>query len=112
MSDSLIIARPDGPPQQLVLLFHGVGATPEDMAPLGRILAAEFPSAFVVSVLINPDVYEAVGLDRGRAVREARGNPYNHETRRWLGEKIMGFLGEQGMVTWNAKPIYKLAHLI
>jgi hypothetical protein len=69
-------------------------------------------SAFVVSVLINPDVYEAVGLDRKRAVREARGNPNNHATRRWLGEKIMGFLDEQGMLTWNAKPIYKLVHLI
>ena len=31
---------------------------------------------------------------------------------RWLGEKIMDFLDEQGMLTWNAKPIYKLAHLI
>ncbi|HEX7640013.1 MAG TPA: esterase [Burkholderiaceae bacterium] len=60
MSDSLIIARPDGPPQQLVLLFHGVGATPEDMAPLGRILAAEFPSAFVVSVAA-PEAADAAG---------------------------------------------------
>ena len=69
-------------------------------------------SAFVVSVLVNPDVYEAVGLDRKRAVREARRNPNNHATRRWLGEKIMGFLDEQGMLTWNARPIYRWAHLI
>ena len=69
-------------------------------------------SAFVVSVLINPKVYEAVGLDPKRAVREARRNPHYKQTRRWLGEKIMAFLDEQGMVTWNAKPIYKLVSLI
>lgn len=69
-------------------------------------------SAAVVSVLINPDVYDSVGLDRRRAVREARRNPHNHETRRWMAEKIMAFLDEQGMVTWNAKPIYRLVHLI
>ena len=69
-------------------------------------------SAFVVSVLINPQVYAAVGLDPKRAVREARRNPHYKQTRRWLGEKIMAFLDEQGMVTWNAKPIYKLVSLI
>src|SRR4051794_27072300 len=50
MSDSIIVARPDGPAEQLMLLFHGVGTTADDMVPLGRILAEEFPAAFVVSV--------------------------------------------------------------
>ena len=35
-----------------------------------------------------------------------------HETRRWMGEKIMAFLDEQGMVTWYSKPIYELVSLI
>jgi phospholipase/carboxylesterase len=48
--DSLIIARPEGQAQQLFLLFHGVGAAPDDLAPLGHLLASEFPQAFVVSV--------------------------------------------------------------
>jgi hypothetical protein len=74
--------------------------------------ASAVVAAAVVSVLINPDVYESVGLDRKRAVREARRNPNNHETRRWMGEKIMAFLDEQGMITWNAKPIYRFVHLI
>ncbi|TAM92294.1 MAG: diiron oxygenase [Jatrophihabitans sp.] len=69
-------------------------------------------SAFVVSVLISPKVYEAVGLDPRRAVREARRNPHYRQTRRWLGEKIMSFLDEQGMITWNAKPIYRLVSLV
>ena len=50
MSDSLIVARPEGPAQQLMLLFHGVGANAQDLAPLGHVLAAEFPQAFIVSV--------------------------------------------------------------
>jgi len=50
MSDSVIVARPEGPAQQLMLLFHGVGATALDLVPLGRVLAAEFPEAFIVSV--------------------------------------------------------------
>ena len=50
MSDSVIVARPEGQAQQLMLLFHGVGATALDLVPLGRVLAAEFPEAFIVSV--------------------------------------------------------------
>ncbi|MFL6678708.1 MAG: phospholipase, partial [Burkholderiaceae bacterium] len=50
MSDSIIVARPEGQAQQLMLLFHGVGATALDLVPLGRVLAEEFPEAFVVSV--------------------------------------------------------------
>ena len=50
MSESIIVARPEGPAQQLMLLFHGVGASAEDLVPLGHLLAGEFPAAFVVSV--------------------------------------------------------------
>jgi phospholipase/carboxylesterase len=50
MPDSIVVARPDGPPGQLVLLFHSAGTGAEDMVPLGRALAEEFPSAFVVSI--------------------------------------------------------------
>ena len=50
MSESIIVARPEGQAQQLMLLFHGVGSTAQDLAPLGRVLAAEFPAAFIVSV--------------------------------------------------------------
>jgi len=50
MSDSIIVARPEGQAQQLMLLFHGVGANAPDLVPLGRVLAAEFPAAFIVSI--------------------------------------------------------------
>jgi phospholipase/carboxylesterase len=40
--------------RQLFLLFHGVGATPQDLLPVGRRLAREFPDAAVASVA-GPD---------------------------------------------------------
>ena len=69
-------------------------------------------AAFVVHVLINPEVYASVGLDPKKTAKIARNNPNNHETRRWMASKIMSFLDEQGMVTWSSKPIYKLVHLL
>lgn len=38
------------PAARLILLFHGVGSRPEDLVPLGRLLAEADPSAWVVSV--------------------------------------------------------------
>ena len=45
-----VVQRPDGPPAQLFLLFHGVGADAEDMAAVGRAIGNAFPGALVVSV--------------------------------------------------------------
>ncbi len=48
---SLIVHPPEGgQAKQLFLLFHGVGAAPDDLVPLGRILAQSFPQSAVVSV--------------------------------------------------------------
>jgi phospholipase/carboxylesterase len=48
--DSIVIQQASPRPDPLILLFHGVGATPESMLPLGQRLAAEFANATVVSV--------------------------------------------------------------
>ena len=45
----LIIQRPPTP-SQLVLLFHGVGSSARDLAPLGEALAPHLSSAAIVSV--------------------------------------------------------------
>jgi hypothetical protein len=88
------------------------------MAGAGRVekvlvsLISAVVSAFVAASLISPDVYAAVGLDPKEAVKAARNNPNYAETRRWMGEKIMAFLEDQGMVTWYSKPIYELVSLI
>ena len=60
MSDSIIVAKPDGQARQLMLLFHGAGSTAADLVPLGQVLAEEFPSAFIVSVAA-PAASEAPG---------------------------------------------------
>jgi hypothetical protein len=83
--------------------------------PVKRAVAnvsAAVVAAFVVHSLISPEVYAAVGLDAKQARRAARRNPYNAETRRWMGEKILGFLNEQGMVTWYTRPVYRRVHLL
>ena len=51
MTESIVIQQPGGQAQQLVLLFHGLGETPQAMLPLGERLARQFPNAFVVSVV-------------------------------------------------------------
>lgn len=53
MQDDLILQRPDAAAAQateLLLLFHGVGSSAEDLRPLGQHLAAHRPGAWVVSV--------------------------------------------------------------
>ena len=50
MENAIILQMPELQAQQLVLLFHGVGSTPEGMLPIGRTLAEAFPQAAVVSV--------------------------------------------------------------
>jgi hypothetical protein len=85
------------------------------LSPLARAhhrLVAAIVSALVTSVLIDPAVYESVGLDHAAARRVARANPHHRQTVRWMGEKIMRFLGENGMVTRVTRPIYRAANLL
>jgi phospholipase/carboxylesterase len=53
MQDDLVIQQPDGaatPGAELLLLFHGVGSSTEDLRPLGQALATHRPQAWVISV--------------------------------------------------------------
>lgn len=53
MHDDLVIQRPDGgaaQPAELLLLFHGVGASADDLRPLAEAVADLRPGAWVVSV--------------------------------------------------------------
>ncbi len=53
MQNALIIQKADVPPArpaELVLLFHGVGSSAEDLRPLGELLARAFKHAWIVSV--------------------------------------------------------------
>jgi phospholipase/carboxylesterase len=42
MNKALVIQEPQGAAAQLLLFFHGVGATPEGLAPLAQRIATEF----------------------------------------------------------------------
>ena len=48
-TEDLIVQRP-AKPKQLVLLFHGVGSSARDLAPLGEALVPHLPDAAIVSV--------------------------------------------------------------
>jgi phospholipase/carboxylesterase len=51
VTDPIVVHTPkSGAPDQLFLLFHGVGAAPDGLVPLGEYIAAEFPQAAVLSV--------------------------------------------------------------
>jgi hypothetical protein len=85
------------------------------IGPVGKAIsniASAIVAAFIADSMISPKVYEQAGLDPAEAIKAARNNPSFHDTRRWMAEKIMAFLAEQGMVTWYSKPIYRAAHLI
>lgn len=69
-------------------------------------------AAGVAASLISPQVYRSVGIAPRDGLRAARSNPDYAKTRRWMAEKIMAFLAEQGMVTWYTRPIYALVSLI
>ncbi len=57
-------------------------------------------------------MYEAVGLDRDEAVRQARSNPHLHETRLWMAEKVLAFLAENGMVPRPVDRVWRRLHLL
>jgi phospholipase/carboxylesterase len=50
MQDAIVIQEPATTARQLVLLFHGVGADPEGLRPLGAGIARRFDDAWVISV--------------------------------------------------------------
>ncbi|MES2937187.1 MAG: esterase [Pseudomonadota bacterium] len=49
-NSSIVVQRPGGTPAELVLLFHGVGASADDLVPLARHVARARPQAMVASI--------------------------------------------------------------
>jgi len=62
MPSPIMIQKPAGQPQQLFLLFHGVGASAQDMVPVGEQFAAQFPASMVVSL----EGFQACDFGQGR----------------------------------------------
>jgi len=59
-------------------------------------LAAAAP--LLVRMMIDPEVYRAVGLDPKQARRAARNNPRHRESLAWMGERLVAFLADTGMI--------------
>ena len=79
MSDaSIVAARPPGAAEELVLLFHGVGASAANLLPLAEWIAQGRPGAFVVSV----DAPHASGLGSGREWFSVLGVTEDNRTQR------------------------------
>lgn len=69
---------------------------------IAQALIAE--SAFVMMrSLVRPEVYAAVGVDPAEGRRTALGNPHYRATIAWMGEKVMPFLAEQGLVAESGR---------
>ena len=70
MNSAIVVQAPaSGSATHLFLLFHGVGATAEGLAPLGKIIGAQFPQSAVLSV---PSPFES-DLGAGRQWFSVRG---------------------------------------
>lgn len=65
---SIIVQTPH-PASKLVLLFHGVGALPENMVPLAKAIADAHPQAAVVSIA-SPDLSDFGGGFQWFSVRD------------------------------------------
>ena len=76
-----------------------------------RVFAA-LAAAIIARSLISPKVYASVGLDVKQARKAALANPNHRDTVRWMGDKIMPFLTEVGIVNRSARAIYRWAHLV
>ena len=70
-------------------------------------------TAFMVArTLVNPQVYAAVGLDPREAKRAAFTNPHYRETLAWMGERVVAFLEEQGLIGPAQRPVWKRSLLM
>jgi hypothetical protein len=76
-----------------------------------RMITAQ-TSFMVARTLVNPQVYAAVGLDPGEARRAALGNPSYQQTMAWMGERVVGFLDEQGLIGPAERGVWKRSLLM
>ncbi len=67
---------------------------------------------FIVTCLVNEQVYAAAGLDVEEAKRAARSNVHYHEMIREGSRKTVEFLDECGLIGGPSKALLRRAHVI
>jgi len=68
--------------------------------------------AGVVDALVDPRVYRSVGINASEGRRAALANPHFHATRRWMAEKIVPFLREEGLIGGRSEALWRRFRLI
>jgi hypothetical protein len=76
-----------------------------------RLMTAQ-TSFLVARALVNPQVYAAVGLDPRAARQSALCNPRYQDTMAWMGERVVGFLDEQGLIGPAERPLWRRSLLM
>jgi P-aminobenzoate N-oxygenase AurF len=86
---------------------------------LGRVLLAAnrvglaLAAPALVRLMLHPGVYRSVGLDPKRARKVAMANPHYRRSVAWMGERIVGFLTEAGMIKGPlTKALWRRSYLL
>lgn len=92
-------------------LPRSVAATGRAEMACQRAVLARF--ALIVSrSLISPLVYRSVGLEPREARAAALANPHYQATIRFGGEKLVAFLGDNGLIGWPGMRNWRLSFLV
>ncbi|WP_424186346.1 AurF N-oxygenase family protein [Actinokineospora sp. G85] len=75
-------------------------------------IAVAITSYFIVTSMINRDVYQHAGLDSERAIREAKANEHHKSMLRSSCAGLMEFLDSCGLLTTASLRFYRRASLI
>jgi hypothetical protein len=69
-------------------------------------------SFLVARGLVNPAIYEAVGLDPMAARRAALSNPHYQDTMAWMGERVTGYLDGLGLIPRHQRRLWRRSLLM
>jgi hypothetical protein len=69
-------------------------------------------SFLVARGLVNPAIYETVGLDPVAARRAALSNPHYQDTMAWMGERVIGYLDELGLIPRHQRRLWRRSLLM
>ncbi len=78
---------------------------------LHRVVTATL-AYLIIDGMIDPHVYAAVGIRPKDGREAALANPHHQQNRRWMGEKIVRFLTDAGLVGGPSTVLWRRAHLI
>jgi hypothetical protein len=92
-------------------IIRGLSGIRRPMLEVHRLVTAVVAHT-VVNSFVHPRVYACVGIDPRQGRAAALANPHHHETRRWMGAKVVEFLTEVGLIAGPTKQIWRRAHLV